>query len=54
MILFHAGMIYAKLGEHTRAQGYLHQALSLHANFHPVYATLAADTLTQLETRHGH
>jgi tetratricopeptide (TPR) repeat protein len=51
MILFHAGMIYAKLGEHTTAQKYLYQALSLHANFHPLYATVAADTLQQLGTR---
>ena len=51
MILFHAGMIYAKLGERPTAQKYLYQALSLHANFHPVYATVAADTLTQLGTR---
>ena len=51
MILFHAGMIYAKLGAHPTAQKYLYQALSLQANFHPVYASVAADTLTQLGMR---
>jgi tetratricopeptide (TPR) repeat protein len=51
MILFHAGMIYAKLGHRPTAQKYLYQALSLQANFHPVYAKVAADTLEHLGTR---
>lgn len=51
MILFHAGMIYAKLGQRPTAQKYLYHALSLHTNFHPVYATVAADTLQQLGSR---
>lgn len=50
MILFHAGMIYARLGQRPTAQKYLYQALSLHTNFHPVYATVAANTLQQLGT----
>lgn len=47
-ILFHAGMIAAKLGDRAAAQKYLYQALSLNPNFHPVYAAVAADTLKQL------
>ena len=47
-ILFHAGMIYAKLSDQTTAQRYLYQALSLNPNFHPVYPTVAADTLKAL------
>jgi tetratricopeptide (TPR) repeat protein len=47
-ILFHAGMIYAKLGVRSLAQKYLYQAVSLNPHFHPLYAALAADTLTQL------
>lgn len=47
-ILFHAGMIYEKIGDRPRAQKYLYQALSLNPNFHPFYATVAADVLKQL------
>ena len=47
-ILFHAGMIYAKLSNHSMAQKYLYQALSLNPNFHPVYSTVAVETLKQL------
>jgi tetratricopeptide (TPR) repeat protein len=47
-ILFHAGLIYAKLNNGRLAQQYLYQALSLNSNFHPVYAPVAADTLKQL------
>lgn len=50
MIFFHAGMIAAKLEDRPTAQKYLYQALSLNANFHPVYASVAADTLQQLGT----
>lgn len=49
-ILFHAGMIYTKLGEQAVAKHYLYRALSLNPNFHPLYATVAADTLKQLGT----
>jgi tetratricopeptide (TPR) repeat protein len=47
-ILFHAGMIAAKLGDRPAAQKYLYQALSLNAAFHPMYVSLAAETLQQL------
>ena len=46
--LFHAGMIYARLGDRPSSQKYLYQALSLNPNFHPAYALLAADTLREL------
>lgn len=47
-ILFHAGLIYAKLDDRRLAQQYLYQALSLNPNFHPVYVSVAADALKQL------
>jgi tetratricopeptide (TPR) repeat protein len=50
-IFFHAGMIYEKIGNRPTAQKYLYQALSLNANFHPIYAAVAADVLKQLSSR---
>ncbi|MGE3536975.1 MAG: tetratricopeptide repeat protein [Candidatus Tectimicrobiota bacterium] len=50
-ILFHAGMIHAQLDEQSTARQYLYQALSLNPHFHPLYATLAAETLQQLGAR---
>ncbi|MGH7318187.1 MAG: tetratricopeptide repeat protein [Candidatus Rokuibacteriota bacterium] len=50
-ILFHAGMIHAKLGDRAHAQKYLYQALSLDPHFHPVHATTAAATLAELGAR---
>ncbi len=47
-ILFHAGMIHAKLGDRATAQRYLYQALSLNPHFHPAHATTASATLAQL------
>ena len=47
-ILFHAGMIHAKLGDRAAAQRYLYQALSLNPHFHPAHATTASATLAQL------
>jgi tetratricopeptide (TPR) repeat protein len=47
-ILFHAGMIYAKEGDHQTAQKYLYEALSLNPTFHPVFAPAAVDTLKEL------
>lgn len=47
-ILFHAGMIYAKLGERGTAQRYLNQALSLNPNFSPLDSPVAARTLRSL------
>lgn len=46
--LFHAGMIYAKVGDRPKAQQYLYQALSLNPNFHPVQAQVAVQTLAEV------
>lgn len=53
-IWFHAGMIYAKLGEQALASKHLKQALGLNSNFHPVYAMVAKDTLKQLVNSSSH
>jgi tetratricopeptide (TPR) repeat protein len=50
-ILFHAGMIYAKLGERVKAQQFLYEALSTNPHFHPAHAATAAETLAQLGSR---
>jgi tetratricopeptide (TPR) repeat protein len=50
-ILFHAGMVYAKLGQRRLAQQRLHQALSLNPTFHPVESQLAVATLADLGRR---
>jgi tetratricopeptide (TPR) repeat protein len=50
-MLFHAGMIHAKLGDRATAQRYLYQALSLNPQFHPIHAATAGATLAQLGRR---
>jgi len=47
-LLFHAGMIHAKLGDLPAARKFLYQAMSLNPNFHPTFATQAAETLASL------
>jgi hypothetical protein len=47
-IHFHAGMIYARLGNRPLAQRHLYQALNLNPRFHPTQPQLAADTLRDL------
>lgn len=47
-LLFHAGMIDAKLGERDSARKYLYQALNLNPHFHPRDAALAAEALKSL------
>lgn len=47
-MLFHAGMIHAKLGDRVTAQAYLYQALNLNSNFSPINAPIAAQMLQQL------
>lgn len=47
-MLYHAGMIHKRLGEHSQAHRYLQQALALSPNFDPRFANLAANTLAQL------
>jgi tetratricopeptide (TPR) repeat protein len=48
MLFFHAGMIYASLGDRGKARRYLRSALSINPEFHVSYAKVAADTLAQL------
>ena len=50
-ILFHAGMIYTRLGDRVTAQRFLYEALSLNPHFHPAHAATAAATLAQLGGR---
>lgn len=45
---FHAGMIYAKLGERTLAQRALSNALDLNPHFSPIYEPVALETLALL------
>jgi tetratricopeptide (TPR) repeat protein len=52
-LLFHAGMIHARLGDRPAARKYLYQALSLNPHFHPVHADLATATLKELAARSG-
>jgi tetratricopeptide (TPR) repeat protein len=41
LFLFHAGMIYGKLGDSARAHGYFTRALALNPHFHINYADVA-------------
>ena len=50
-ILFHAGMISARLDDRGTAQKLLYEALSLNPHFHPAHAATAAATLAQLGGR---
>jgi tetratricopeptide (TPR) repeat protein len=50
-ILFHAGMIYARLDDRVTAQKFLYEALSMNPHFHPAHAVTAAATLAQLSAR---
>jgi Flp pilus assembly protein TadD len=45
---FHAGMISAALGDDERARDELSRALSLHPNFDPLLAPVAAEALADL------
>lgn len=48
LFAFHAGMIYAKMGDREAAQKHLYLALSLNPNFSPIFAPIAAETIKQL------
>jgi len=48
LLLFHAGMIYQRLGENATAEGYLRRAIALNPQFHLFYADLAKSTLQSL------
>jgi tetratricopeptide (TPR) repeat protein len=50
-ILFHAGMIHARLGDRTMARRFLYEALSTNPSFHPAHAVAAAATLAELGGR---
>ena len=48
LVLFHAGMIYERLGDAEKAKDYLHRAVALNPQFHLFYADLARTTLQGL------
>jgi tetratricopeptide (TPR) repeat protein len=48
LVLFHAGMIYQRLGDNEKARDYLRRAIALNPHFHLFYADLAASTLQEL------
>ena len=47
---YHAGMIYAALGDNARAAMHLERALAVNPHFHVVFAPQAAKTLSQLRS----
>jgi tetratricopeptide (TPR) repeat protein len=47
LLLFHAGMIYERLGEKKQAQDYLGRAIALNPQFHLFYADVARATLRE-------
>ena len=49
--LFHAGMIAYRLGENSRAQEYLEQALAINPHFSILYSTEAQATLDTLQSQ---
>jgi tetratricopeptide (TPR) repeat protein len=50
-IFFHAGMIYEKLGNSTKAAEFLQQALAINPHFHVAYSEIASQTLARLRTK---
>jgi tetratricopeptide (TPR) repeat protein len=52
-LFFHAGMIYADLGDSAKAQEFLHQALMINPHFHPIYAETARQALAKLTAKTG-
>ena len=48
LLVFHAGMIYERLGDSTKAKDYLHRAIALNPQFHLFHADLARATLQDL------
>jgi tetratricopeptide (TPR) repeat protein len=49
--LYHAGMIYAKLGDRRNAEMYLYRAMNLNPHFNPVQVRVAAATMKELASR---
>jgi tetratricopeptide (TPR) repeat protein len=48
LLMFHAGMIYERLGDRKKANDYLQQAIALNPQFHLFHADLARATLEGL------
>jgi tetratricopeptide (TPR) repeat protein len=48
LLFFHAGMIFERLGDNDKAQGYLHRAIALNPQFHLFFADVARTTLQEL------
>jgi tetratricopeptide (TPR) repeat protein len=54
LFLFHAGMIFDRLGDSSRARQYFRRALELNPGFHIVYADVARQMLEQPEVARAH
>jgi tetratricopeptide (TPR) repeat protein len=52
-LLFHAGMIAYSVGEYSKAEAYLEQALTLNPSFHVLQADEARKTLRKLQAKSG-
>jgi tetratricopeptide (TPR) repeat protein len=52
-LFFHAGMIYEKLGNSSKAKEYLDHALQINPEFHVTYADTAKRTLEEMKNRQG-
>jgi tetratricopeptide (TPR) repeat protein len=50
LLLYHAGMIAARQGDHERARRLLNEALAINPGFDPLQATVARQTLAGLGT----
>ncbi len=50
LMLFHAGMIYDRLGEYEEARNHLERAVEMNPRFSVLYADTAADTLQELQS----
>jgi lipoprotein NlpI len=45
---YHAGMIYAALGDKAKAEAHLERALAINLKFHVIFATDAVNRLEEL------
>jgi tetratricopeptide (TPR) repeat protein len=52
-LFFHAGMIYAGLGDSAKARDFLQRAFLINPHFHPLYAETARQTLVKLGSNIG-
>ena len=50
-LFFHAGMIYARLGERDKARQFLRRALATNPHFHVLHSEVAERTLEDLDAR---